>query len=519
MKIIYLQSWKGFIIWKTHNRSAELPYYWLILRKLRSVTCICCMKNLIMIEFRNHLAVFLLRGEYIVNNMVTDKLNVYKEMGYCDYFNNRARGMGRERSSLEQFDNYHVLTEQETRIQKQIMLEHENSYTDNKNVLYLHIPFCLTRCDFCPYYVEKYNRDKVLEYLAALSEEIEIISRTNYAGTTKFQCLYIGGGTPSVLDAAAIEKLLKLIKSNFQFMEDAEFTFESNVTTLSEEKIIKMKESGINRVSLGIQTLNDRLLKELGCAHNTVIAKKMIDLLLKYKMKVNLDFIFGLVNQSTEEVLQDLKQISEMSGLEQLTFFPLKIMPNTKLALLLDSEKIDIKEHTANLLLLDKIIEEEFNKLGFEREQSPVFYHKKGTPEHRYVSTGTRVLGLGASAGTLIDYGEFSNYSRVDDYIASIKNTGCGSPFCGPITMQQAYERYILYSIIYLNRSVPDSKGIIELNFREYYGIEMGDKYDKVLEDLRRLRFVKVGDDGKISFTQRMWHVLSMEKIGMPSII
>jgi len=455
-----------------------------------------------------------------MNNDIYTKYNIYKKMTYCDYFNVKTRGLSREIENLKQCDEYCTFTSNESSEFEGKMLEKINLYPYNRNVLYVHIPFCATRCEFCPYYVEKYNRNKSAEYLDTLILEIDRIKDTPYAKSTVFQCLYFGGGTPSVLSVDEIKRLVNKIFASFQFVEGGEFTFESNAATLTEEKIIALKECGMNRVSLGIQTFNDRLLKEMNCAHNKNLAQKVVKDLLKHGMIVNVDLIFGLINQSEEELLEDINEIAKFDSLDHITYFPLRIMSNTSLEkLLYNSEALRISEHFDKLLSLDKVVEQNMSRLGFKRELASVFYHSKKSEEHKYLSTGTRVLGVGAGAGTLIDYGEYRNHDNIDNYIAAIKNGDYGSAATGPLTLEQCYERYILFSIIYLNRSLENIKEIITYNFEEYYNIPIENRYEKVVLDIVELKFAKVDEDGKILFTNRMWHVLGQVKIGMPSII
>ena len=448
------------------------------------------------------------------------KLDIYNKMSYVDYFNVKARGYTRELQNLKNCDEFCTLTPTESSKLKNRLLEQSNKFPDKKNVLYVHIPFCVTHCEFCPYYVSAYSRNKVEEYLDAFEQEILHLKDLPYVQSTTFDCLYFGGGTPSILSVSEIKRVVSLMFQYFRFKEDGEFTYESNAATLTQEKILALKECGINRISLGIQTFNDRLLKEMNCAHNSEKAKEVINIALENGMVVNIDLIFGLIHQSQEEIIADINELKEFNQLDQVTYFPLRIMANTSLEkLLYQEEAMDIKEHFNHLLDLDQIVEKTLHKNGYVRELDPIFYHSTKSYEHKYLSTGTRVLGLGAGAGSLIDYGEFSNHDSVDEYIKSIKNNEHGVKAGAPITSEQAYERYILFCIIYLNRSIGNMKEIITNQFVDYFNTSIDNRYEKVVQDMIQMKFAVVDEDGKIKFTNRMWHVLGQVKIGMPSII
>jgi len=402
---------------------------------------------------------------------------------------------------------------------KEIIFGNENKYPNTKNVLYVHIPFCATRCDYCPYYTTPYSSAIVSEYLDALEKEIRNIKDTPYVKSTTFGSVYFGGGTPSVLSADNIKRITNTIFSSFKFEEGGEFSFESNPSTLTEDKIKALKSSGMNRVSLGIQTFNDRLLKEMNCAHTAEKAKRTINMLLDYGFVVNTDMIFGLIGQTKDDIEKDLQELNSFKYPHQVTLFPLRIATHTPLGEELQKkEGITISTHFKRLLEFDSYIEEIMAGNQFLREESPVFYHKVGSYDHKYHSTETRVIGIGSSAGTLLDEGEGCNFHDVHEYISAIQNDRSPAISGVTLTMQQAYERFVLYRIIYMNRSLPNFRGIVERNFYEHYGIPLGNIYDKVLDDMIKLRYIKKDTD-KIEFTDRLWMILNKVKIGMPSIL
>lgn len=429
-----------------------------------------------------------------------------QDMSYTSFFNIRSR---LERSEWERVADKKL---------KMNMLSKKNVYGDTMNVLYAHIPFCLTRCDYCPYFTTPYSADLMESYLQCVEQEIDNIKDTEYIKTTKFGSLYFGGGTPSILTEKDIRRIVSKIFSSFQFSKDGEFSFESNPSTLTEEKIIALKESGMNRVSLGIQTFNDKFLKEMNCAHTSQKAIEVINMLLDYGFLVNIDMIFGLVGQTKEDILKDIDMLNTFEKPHQVTFFPLRIATGTPLADMLEErEGISIQDHFERLYELDRFIEKNMGIKDYEREESPVFYHKKGTKAHEYHSTATRVVGIGASAGTLLDGGESSNYSSVHEYMEAIRNRESTAMSGAALTMKQAHERFVLYQIIYMNRSLPNFKEVVGRNFYQYYKEPMGDLYDKVVADMVQLRYIEK-DTECIKFTNRMWKILNKVKIGMPSI-
>ncbi len=455
-----------------------------------------------------------------MDTTLNHKQKLYMDMSYADYFNVKARGLSKKVENLVQCDNFCAYDIDESNLIRREILQFKNQYPNTHNVLYINIPFCATRCGYCPYFVEIYNKSRFCEYLDALELEIDRIKDTPYVKSTEFECLYFGGGTPSMLSPSEIKRLLTKVFSSFSFTSDGEFTFESNPATLTEQKILMLKEIGINRVSLGIQTFNDRILKEMDCAHNSDKARLVINQLLNIGISVNADMMFGYQSQSEDDIVRDIMELKSIENLNQVTYFPLRIIDNTELEKYnYGKEKITIEQHNKKLLKLDKLVDTNMTNIGYIREESPIFYFNKNSHKHRYISTSARVLGLGAGGGTLIDYGESINHSDIEEYISNLKKNGYGTKSAAFLTKEQAFERHILYSIVYLNRSLSDFKDVINSNFKDYYNVSAEDRIEKVISDMKKLKFIYEDDNGKLIITKRMWNVLGQIQIGVPSII
>src|SRR3990170_3132190 len=134
--------------------------------------------------------------------------------------------------------------------------------------LYLHIPFCRKRCKFCYFkvFTDK-NSAEVERYLAALSREIELVSRLPVMGNRPFRFVYFGGGTPSFLSAKQLTSLVDRLRANINWDEAEEVTFECEPGTLSQPKVETLRELGVTRLSLGIENFGDAVLEQNGRAH------------------------------------------------------------------------------------------------------------------------------------------------------------------------------------------------------------------------------------------------------------
>ncbi len=165
--------------------------------------------------------------------------------------------------------------------------------------VYIHIPFCnsiCTYCDFCKIY---YNKKYVMRYLDSLRKEIE--ERYN---DEEVSTIYIGGGTPTCLDDEELKELLKITKL-FNVKDKIEFTIEGNIESITENKLKIMKEYGVNRISIGVQSFNDNVIKLLGRKHNKNEVFSKIKLVKKYFDNINIDLIYAAY-EDTDILKEDI---------------------------------------------------------------------------------------------------------------------------------------------------------------------------------------------------------------------
>jgi len=174
--------------------------------------------------------------------------------------------------------------------------------------IYIHIPFCIKKCYYCDFYSIKINPYLKDTYIEALCKEI---SRYEYKDVIK--SIYFGGGTPSILEIKDIDKILNLIYKKFSICDEVEITIEANPETLNEEKIFQIKKSGINRISIGIQSLNPFELKILGRVHNEKIAELILAKIANNFKNFSVDIIYGIPYQSINSLNETLKKVLNYS--------------------------------------------------------------------------------------------------------------------------------------------------------------------------------------------------------------
>jgi oxygen-independent coproporphyrinogen-3 oxidase len=177
--------------------------------------------------------------------------------------------------------------------------------------IYIHIPFCKQKCKYCDFISFKCQNDKLEDYFKCLIKEIQ--DKANEV-KERVDTIYIGGGTPSIVPSKYIEKVIAEIRNNYKVLKTAEITIEVNPGTVNEEKLKKYKEIGINRLSLGLQSTNDKLLKILGRIHTYKEFEDVYDTARKVGFKnINVDLMIGLPCQTLEDVEESLKEVINKS--------------------------------------------------------------------------------------------------------------------------------------------------------------------------------------------------------------
>lgn len=196
--------------------------------------------------------------------------------------------------------------------------------------LYVHVPWCVKKCPYCDFNSHQ-SPESLPEsaYLAALTQDLDQALPLIWG--RQIHTVFIGGGTPSLLCAAALDQMLAIIRARLNLWPDAEITLEANPGTAEASRFKSYAQSGVNRLSLGIQSFNDEQLKRLGRVHDAKQARDAIEMACAAVSRVNLDLMYGLPEQSTAECKDDLRQAIAF-GTEHLSLYQLTLEPQTVFA-------------------------------------------------------------------------------------------------------------------------------------------------------------------------------------------
>lgn len=339
---------------------------------------------------------------------------------------------------------------------------------------YIHIPFCKSICSYCDFCKMFYNSKWIDEYLIELEKEI----KSNYKGE-KLNTIYIGGGTPNCLSDEYIEKLLKII-SNLNFNTSYEYTIECNIELLTQKQINLFKKYGINRVSIGVQTFNEKYIKFLNRNHTKEQVYSKVNMLKNSNINnINIDLIYAIPKQTKEELLDDIKIIKELN-IPHVSTYSLMIEPHTVLNNMNTkpiSEELDFEMYKLiinNLNEYDHYETSNFAKTGFESKHNTTYWNNNN------------YYGFGLSASGYIDNTRYENTKVLNEYLKGnyIKNEE-------ELSLNEMIENEFILGLRKL-------KGINKNIFYNKYKINLLD-IDVVKKLLKEKKLIAHGDYIKLS--------------------
>ncbi|MGI6717754.1 MAG: radical SAM family heme chaperone HemW [Bacteroidales bacterium] len=319
-----------------------------------------------------------------------------------------------------------------------------------KNNIYIHFPFCKTRCDYCNFYSQtsKSNYKDYSEYINLLLHEIQL--QKNFLTSNNIDNLYLGGGTPSVFNIELIIKLLDYIYKIFNVSSNAEITIEVNPDDITPDYVKELSQnSPINRVSVGIQSFNDIELKSVNRRHTSLQAKKALENINKYFDNFSLDLIYGLPYQTLKSFKDNIdtallfnpKHISAYAlTIEETSPLYKNILANkNNLKLNIPSEEFTIEcYHLINNILKDH---------GFIQYEISNYCIKDYKAKHNscYWDIDNGYLGLGAGAHSY--NGELRQYNipSLIKYKSNLSNNNYYSQ--EKITKKMKYNEYIMLKL------------------------------------------------------------------------
>tara|TARA_Y100001970_G_scaffold50742_1_gene64212 strand:- start:21159 stop:22286 length:1128 start_codon:yes stop_codon:yes gene_type:complete len=312
-----------------------------------------------------------------------------------------------------------------------------------KAALYIHIPFCKVKCIYCDFYSITKKENQIPLFTKCLLKEIDKYKQ--YAKKWEFNTIFFGGGTPSILPAKYLERILQKLHDTFDTSNVEEITLEANPGEASLQHLKDIKNLGINRLSMGFQSFDDKILKTLGRLHKSEDCFKTFNNARKAGFdNINTDMIFNIPNLSVEEWLQDLNKLIELQP-EHISAYSLTVEPSTKLfnlvkreKLLMPLEKTDIEQ----FLLTENILK----KNNYNHYEISNYSKKNMECKHNlHYWNLSPYLSFGPSAHSYDLKKRWWNIRSLDEYIKLISNNKT------PIEGSEILSRTENYNEIILN--------------------------------------------------------------------
>ncbi|MBC7087144.1 MAG: oxygen-independent coproporphyrinogen III oxidase [Tissierellales bacterium] len=363
--------------------------------------------------------------------------------------------------------------------------------------VYIHIPFCLKKCNYCDFVSFSSNDKKISEYINYITKEIQIYRNTlneDYIVNS----IFIGGGTPSLIDSKHLKTIIDEINQSFKVDSEAEITIEANPGTLDNTKLAIYHEIGINRISIGAQSLNDDILKKLGRIHNSYDVLDAVELIRTNQFKnYNIDMMIGLPDQTIYNVLTDLENVIKLKP-THISLYSLIIEEGTLFFELEKHGQLNLPNEDEERIMYHKAIEL-LEKNGYKQYEISNFA-KEGFECRHNLKYWTLMpyIGLGLNSHSYIENTRYSNYSNFDEYYKKIKENKL------PVSSEE-YIDDISRMTEYIILGIRLNKGINKKHFKENFGIDIEDYYKdaiiknkqngNIYEDEETIKLTKKGLD------------------------
>ena len=304
--------------------------------------------------------------------------------------------------------------------------------------IYIHIPFCKQACHYCDFHFSTSMKKKD-DMVLAIAKEIRL-RKSEIAEVV--ETIYFGGGTPSVLTNAEIEFLIQEVYQNFEVIEKPEITLEANPDDLSEERIIALSQTPINRLSIGVQSFFEEDLKLMNRAHNSVEAKRSLAVATQYFDNISVDLIYGIPGLTSEMWLENIETALSF-GVPHISSYALTVEPKTALHKLIQTGKINAPK--------DDVAQEHFEILVKTlTERGFIHYELSNFGKPDYFSQnnssywlGKKYLGIGPSAHSFDGKSRSWNVSNNMLYLKSILDNKVPLEV-EILTAQDRYNEYVM---------------------------------------------------------------------------
>ncbi len=373
--------------------------------------------------------------------------------------------------------------------QEEIWREERSGVTTDKGLgLYLHIPFCMSICPFCPFVKYLWTEEKEEAYVEALKKEMALYAKLPLAKENKITTVYFGGGTPTALTTERLVELLDYVTEKFSVAPDAEIAMETHPLTTREGKLSRIKESGVNRITIGVQSFSKDLLGILGCSHDAEEAVRAIETIKKVGFEsIGVDLLYRIPAQTMDQWQKGL-EIAVEYELDHISCYNLGVYPGTPFFENIKKGKIPrqpgqdiaVDMHRLARAYLEERGYKEYTISNFANDGKRCLYLRLTleAPQGEY-------LGLGLSSFEYANDFYSRKVSSLNRYIEELESDIIPYFKGTHVSKKEKMAQYMVLGIGCLRVSKEE--------FKKRFGIEIGEAYDGAIHDLKKWDLV--GED------------------------
>ena len=353
---------------------------------------------------------------------------------------------------------------------------------------YVHIPFCTQICYYCDFskvFIKNQPVDAYLEHLIQETRSYEI---------GKLRTLYIGGGTPTALSAQQLAYLLTELPKVMDLSEVEEFTIEANPGDLDPDKIAVLKDSQVNRVSLGVQTFDNKMLKKIGRSHQE---QDIYDNIRHLKQagfdNISIDLIYALPGQTMDQVKENVAKAIDLD-IPHMSLYSLILENHTVFMNRMRRGKLPLPKEELEAEMFEYIIEE-LEKAGFEHYEISNFSKPGFESRHNLVYwDNAEYYGLGAGASGYVDGIRYKNHGPIRHYLEAVE-AGKARITEEHLTLEEKMEEELFLGL-------RKKTGVSKARFEEKFGVSFDQRYGQVVTSLTEQGLL-VPDDKQVRMTKR----------------
>ena len=358
--------------------------------------------------------------------------------------------------------------------------------------LYIHIPFCEKKCSYCDFYSIHKNNKIIEKYVQALKKEI--ILYAEHLQNKKINTVYFGGGTPSLLKPQMIDELLKIIRKKFKLLNKTEISLEANPSSMNQEKIYEYNKSGVNRLSLGVQSFCNKELDMLGRLHNFSQAREIIKKVRNTFSNYNIDLIFALPGQTLDQWKNNLQNALEFDP-PHLSIYNLQIEKDTQLYKMVKNNNLTPVDDKLDAEMY-KITRQILQQAGYNQYEISNFARDSFESRHNLLYWKFKpYLGLGPSAHGFCGDKRYYNINNVSEYITQLNKNKYPVKKIIELT-----ERDLMAEKMFMGLRL--NRGVSKKIFYKRFSVRLKDVYDKEIKDLKRHDLI-TEDEDKIRLTEK----------------